>query len=111
MRVSLPISTAGWAPRGSAERLTTPSPAAKPRRITNSGVMGDSPTRPRTPSVPKYFLPMWLAVPVEGREHGERVARCGDVVDPHDSSSALHGEQSGGEARREPGGRRPPGCA
>jgi hypothetical protein len=24
--------------------------------MTNSGVIGASPTRPRTPSVPKYFL-------------------------------------------------------
>src|SRR5882672_12790228 len=101
MRVSLPIRTAGCAPLGNAERRTRTSPAAKPSRITNSGVIGDSPTLPRTPSVPKYFLPMSLAFPVERREDLERVPRRGDVVDAHDSSSALRREQSRGEARRE----------
>src|SRR5882672_8141704 len=101
MRVSLPIRTAGWAPLGSAERRTSTSPAAKPRRITNSGVIGDSPTLPRTPSVPKYFLPMWLCFSFERREHLERVPRRGDVVDAHDSSAALDREQSRGQARRE----------
>jgi hypothetical protein len=41
-------------------RWVSTSPAAKPRRITNSGVIGNSPTLPRTPSVPKYFLPMLI---------------------------------------------------
>src|SRR5262245_44155011 len=99
MRVSLPMSTAGCAPFGSAERRTSTSPAAKPRRITNSGVIGDSPTLPRTPSVPKYFLPMSLTFSFESREHLERVPSRGHIVDAHDSSSALHRQQSGGEAR------------
>src|SRR5215831_13752638 len=102
MRVSLPISTAGCAPLGSAERRTSTSPAANPSRMTNSGVIGDSPTLPRTPSVPKYFLAMESAFPVERREHGERVPRRGDVVDADDSSAALDREQSRGEAAREP---------
>src|SRR5882672_10793715 len=109
MRVSLPIRTAGCAPFGSAERRTSTSPAAKPSFITNSGVIGDSPTLPRTPSVPKYFLPMWLSVSFERREHLERVPRRGDIVDAHDSSAPLDREQSRGETRGEAILRRPPG--
>src|SRR5262245_31116323 len=48
MRVSLPISTAGWPPL--PDRTL---PAAYPSRSTKSGVIGLCPTVPRTPSVPK----------------------------------------------------------
>ena len=67
-----------------------------------TGVIGDSPTLPRTPSVPKYLLAMGLALPVERREHGERIPRRGDVVDADDSSAALDREQSRSEAACEP---------
>src|SRR5512136_792466 len=97
MRVSLPIRTAGCAPLGSAERRTSTSPAAKPRRITNSGVIGDSPTLPRTPSVPKYFLLMWLGFSFELLEHPECVPRRRHVLDPHDSNAVLDRQQSRGE--------------
>src|SRR6266567_9001516 len=56
MRVSLPINTAGVSPRRPADSAASTRPAAYPRRSTSSGVIGISPTRPRTPSVPKYFL-------------------------------------------------------
>src|SRR5258706_7969572 len=60
MRVSLPIIAAGRPPLA-ASWLASTRPAAWPRRSTNSGVIGNSPTLPRTPSVPKYFLLMCLA--------------------------------------------------
>jgi hypothetical protein len=53
MRVSLPISTVGWA----SLRLST-RPTAWARRNTKSGVMGRLPTVPRMPSVPKYLRVM-----------------------------------------------------
>jgi hypothetical protein len=43
-------------------RCASTRPAAWPRRITKSGVIGDSPTLPRTPSVPKYRLTI-IALP------------------------------------------------
>src|SRR5436190_22215552 len=59
MRVSLPISTAGR-PAGRRGSAANVRPAAQPSFITSSGVIGASPTRPRTPSVPKYsrFIPV-----------------------------------------------------
>src|SRR5690348_772626 len=48
-RVSLPINTSGRRPSPST------TPAARPSFSMNSAVIGHSPTRPRTPSVPKYL--------------------------------------------------------
>ena len=59
-RVSLPMSTLGL-PR--APRAKT-RPAAQPSFITKSGVMGATPTRPRTPSVPKYLRSLESAIVV-----------------------------------------------
>ena len=65
MRVSLPISTVG---RLLVRRNTRPT--AWPRRSMKSGVMGDWPTVPRMPSVPKYCRVMsvlFLVVVLRGR--------------------------------------------
>ena len=51
-RVSLPMMM--WQ---SPRRVNT-RPTAQPRCRQNSGVMGNRPTVPRMPSVPKYFLPI-----------------------------------------------------
>src|SRR6266852_9514479 len=66
MRVSLPISTAGVSPRRPADSAASTRPAAYPKRSTSSGVIGGSPMRPRTPSVPKYFLLIGYDAAVQG---------------------------------------------
>src|SRR6185436_4378896 len=81
MRVSLPISTAACSPAGRSCSAASTLPAAYPRRITKSGVMGASPTRPRTPSVPKYFLLLFfiglkkLHLRLPATQAGNRVLR------------------------------------
>src|SRR5262245_49549520 len=91
MRVSLPISTAGWRPV--PERTL---PAAYPSRSTKSGVMGLCPTVPRTPSVPKCLRLILISLPdrddVPGFFH---------VVDPQYCRAALEREQSHREAARQ----------
>ena len=57
MRVSLPIRIS---PRPCLENTF---PAAQPRRSINSAVIGSIPTRPRMPSVPKYFFVFILVIP------------------------------------------------
>src|SRR5574340_1190929 len=79
MRVSLPISTVGcWFGGRLPRSATSTCPAAYPRCITNSGVIGDSPTLPRTPSVPKYLRPILLflhCIP-----DGQRIAHGRNIV-------------------------------
>src|SRR6185369_11475105 len=84
------MRTLGW---GFFFRRTLP--AAYPSRMTKSGVIGLSPTVPRTPSVPKC-----LRI-VEGFPDRDHVARLFHVVDPQYSRPALQSEQSHGEAARQ----------
>ena len=53
--MSLPISTVARLPLRTHLRRSS-RPVACPSIITKSGVIGATPTSPRTPSVPKYFL-------------------------------------------------------
>ena len=55
-RVSLPIRISRRPLRAKTR------PAAQPSRKQKSGVIGASPTRPRMPSVPKYFLVMSVSM-------------------------------------------------
>src|ERR1700733_9595361 len=50
MRVSLPMTTTARC------LVVSTRPAARPSASMNSAVIGDSPARPRMPSVPKYFF-------------------------------------------------------
>lgn len=43
--------------------VVTEPDTSYPRRMTNSGVIGATPTRPRTPSVPKYFRAILVLFP------------------------------------------------
>src|SRR5882672_10439048 len=61
--------------------------------MTKSGVIGLSPTVPRTPSVPKC-----LRLMIEGFPDRDHVARLFHVVDPQYSRPALQSEQSHGKA-------------
>src|SRR6185369_4873288 len=81
------MRTLGW---GFFFRRTLP--AAYPSRMTKSGVIGLSPTVPRTPSVPKY-----LRI-VEGFPDRDHVARFFHIMDPQYSRAALQSEQSHGQA-------------
>src|SRR4029078_10935913 len=53
----------------------------------NSTVIGCSPTRPRTPSVPKYLRPIELLSLQRRRRDAHRVERGGHVVGAHDTRS------------------------
>src|SRR5487761_2369428 len=100
MRVSLPISTAGRSPGDSCPRRTSTSPAAKPKRTMKSGVIGGSPTSPRMPSVPKYFLVIfWSSILSHRREHRKRVAGSRDVMHAQYCGALLRRQQCRGNAR------------
>src|SRR5450755_4446810 len=79
MRVSLPINTAGVSPGRLADSAASTRPAAYPRRSTSSGVIGGSPTRPRMPSVPKYFLVIDRTV-VEAKPARQHAASSQTVI-------------------------------
>src|SRR5487761_2000913 len=99
MRVSLPISTAGRRPGDNCPRRTSTSPAAYPRRTMKSGVIGGSPTRPRMPSVPKYFLVIfWSSIFFNGGQHRKRVAGRRDVVHAQYRGAILRRNQRRGNA-------------
>src|SRR5690606_33564521 len=108
MRVSLPISTVGWA----SVRLST-RPTAWARRSTKSGVMGAWPTVPRMPSVPKYWRAMKrspgilrlcnraiigarAAPSTRSAPHLQRLDGLAHVVHAHDVRAALHRKQGRG---------------
>src|SRR6185295_7450605 len=71
--------------------------------MTKSGVIGLSPTVPRTPSVPKY-----LRI-VGGFPDRDHVARLFHIVDSQYSRPALQSEQSHGQAAGEALADRPAG--
>src|SRR5574340_1077129 len=90
MRVSLPISTVGCWFGGRLPRSATSTwPAAYPKRMTNSGVIGDSPTLPRTPSVPKYLRPILLFL--HSIPDGQRIAHGRNIVYPEQTRATRHG--------------------
>src|SRR3954469_23542355 len=68
--------------------------------MTKSGVIGASPTRPLTPSVPKYLRDIARYSRAHRAPDRERVSGRGDVVNAHDSSPALDGQQSRRHAGR-----------
>src|SRR6187549_368535 len=79
-RLSLPMSTVP--PLGASTRA-----AALARRKAKSTVSGNSPTRPRTPSVPKYLRPIELISLADGGRDAHRVQRGRHVVGAHDTRS------------------------
>src|SRR5574340_1798077 len=92
MRVSLPISTVGcWFGGRLPRSATSTCPAAYPKCITNSGVIGDSPTLPRTPSVPKYLRP--IPVFLYCIPDGQCVTHGHDIVYPDQTSALCHRHQ------------------
>src|SRR5512135_308117 len=91
MRVSLPIMTVGRSPLGNCCSAASTLPAAKPSRMTKSGVIGASPTLPRMPSVPKYCLVMLLfLLSFHSIDHLQRLPGRPDVVDANDLGPAQH---------------------
>lgn len=64
-------------------------PAAQPSFSMKSGVIGYSPTRPRMPSVPKYFLligtPMYLFGVLYRSNHAYHIDSFGHVMDTKDA--------------------------
>src|SRR5688500_2136944 len=103
MRVSLPINTVGrWADE--VWRCASTLPAAYPIFMTSSGVMGISPTLPRTPSVPKYLRCM---TPIrsealrsgdstsDGVPYSERIAGFADIVHTHDTRAGIDRKERG----------------
>src|SRR5690606_41515558 len=96
-------------------------PAAKPSRSRSSGVMGDSPTRPRTPSVPKYlrlmklpflrepYVAIRLSLSVHRAQDRQRIARGSHVVHAHDLGAVLYRDDRRGDACGQPVVGRPAG--
>src|SRR5258706_9431814 len=77
--------------------------------MMKSGVIGISPTVPRTPSVPKYLRVMLLSFATRGLPHRDDVPRLSYVMHAKYSRAALQGEERHGEAAGQPLGDRPPG--
>src|SRR6516225_9687142 len=85
-RVSLPMSTVP--PCGASTRA-----AALASLSAKSTVIGCSPTRPLTPSVPKYRrLISPPTLPLNGRGHLQGVHRCGHIVHADDARTPLRRE-------------------
>src|SRR5579862_4842028 len=79
--------------------------AALASRSAKSTVIGDSPTRPRTPSVPKYLfksLPLQYCV-----HHADRIERRGHVMGAYDAGPHANRESCESEAPVEPLGHPP----
>src|SRR6185436_3218851 len=72
--------------------------AALARRKAKSTVSGNSPTRPRTPSVPKYLRPIELISLADGGRDAHRVQRGRHVVGAHDTRSVEDRNGSQGHA-------------
>src|SRR5688572_6826895 len=87
-RVSLPISTVP--PEGASTRA-----AALASRSAKSTVMGLSPTRPRTPSVPTYLRAIELLSLVYRGGHADRVNGRRHIVGAHDTRSVEN--RNGGQ--------------
>src|SRR4051812_16243817 len=77
--------------------------------MTKSGVIGISPTVPRTPSVPKYLRVMQLSFATRGLPDRDDVPRLSHVMHAKYSRATLQGEERHGEAAGQPLGHRPPG--
>src|SRR5687767_10712566 len=87
-RVSLPMSTVP--PCGASTRA-----AALARRSAKSTVRGCSPTRPRTPSVPKYLRPINLFSLDHRGRNAHRIHGRAHVVGAHNTRSVQN--RNGGE--------------
>src|SRR5436190_7284961 len=74
--------------------------AALARRNAKSTVIGCSPTRPRTPSVPKYLRAIETLSLRYRRGHPDRVDCCGHIVGAHDTRSVENRNGGQGDASR-----------
>src|SRR5450830_857460 len=96
IRVSLPTRTL------QAPSLRNAIPAAQPSLSMKSGVIGYCPTRPRIPSVPKYFFfirtPSFLLCSVNGSDHAHHVDRFGDIVHTKNPCAFAHRQCRQGQA-------------
>src|SRR6186713_304532 len=72
--------------------------AALASRNAKSTVIGCSPTRPRTPSVPKYLRAIESLSLDYRRGHPYRVDRCGHIVGAHDTRSVENRNGGQGDA-------------
>src|SRR6478609_8267905 len=72
-------------------------PAAQPSFSMKSGVIGYSPTRPRMPSVPKYFLliaaPMFLFGVLYRSDHAHYIDSFGHIMNAKDARALGHGQR------------------
>src|ERR1051325_7862247 len=99
MRVSLPTRILP----GSLPFMPSTRPTAQPSFNTRSGVMGSSPTLPRTPSVPKNFRLPISRSPYRGARarmrtistvyrlpHSYRLHTLRDIMHAQDPRAILH---------------------
>ena len=104
------MSTPGRTPSRAVSAART-RPAAQPSFSTSSGVIGGSPTRPRTPSVPKY----WRVIGIQSsgsRSFHRRMAERRSRARPHATPSARRPSPArrarGRSRRRAPPRQAPP---
>src|SRR5450830_245762 len=88
IRVSLPTRMRH------APMLRNAMPAAQPSLSMKSGVIGNSPTRPRIPSVPKYFFVISAPSFLFGRfycgKHADDIHGLSDIVHAQDARTLGH---------------------
>src|SRR5450830_1711774 len=77
-----------------APMLRNAMPAAQPSLSMKSGVIGNSPTRPRIPSVPKYFFVISAPSFLFGRfycgNHADDIHGLGDIMHTQDARTLGH---------------------
>src|SRR5471030_2568920 len=85
--------------------LRNAMPAAQPSLSMKSGVIGNCPTRPRMPSVPKYFLvidaPSFLFSRFDSRNHAHHVDGFSNIMYPQDACTLEHGHGCQRQAAKE----------